>query len=976
MLAEAAVRVLPADNPSKPADGRRLLAFSDSRQRAAHFAPYLARTTAQTQYLKPVYEAIRQTARALGGDGAPFDDIAGRFVKNVITQPFVVVRRTNDDDGEESTQIRRSTTLYAADKRDLARECLVALFANFTSSPKVRNNISGLGLAFAEVELNPEQRRELPIRLPDLFKDIDEGWALIQTLLWPMVWRKALVLPDGVSSKQLTPGPEMVTFHYSEQGRIEGRQRWRWNSYLALSGRDNVIRRSQQVQALAGFLGLDAINDRVRIEAVLEAVWVGFRDLDVIRQVRANEFQIPYERLLVRLADQLFACRRCGSLAARSVKRRCLVPNCGGDLDAMGATDLALRFENHHWFHRVTATSPLPLEVREHTAQLTNEAGRQYQRAFMSGDVNVLSSSTTFEMGVDVGQLKSVFLRNVPPSPSNYVQRAGRAGRRKEGAAYAVTYARSIPHDQVHYHDPLAIVQGLVPVPRINLKNTRLTQRHINSFLLGAFLRSTGTPVPVALKTMSTEWFFLGAAPVSGLFRPWLAAAGAALRCAITRIVAATGTLTLEAAFVAAAAGLDRCVAELREKLDSYQAQHAELAAELAQAQGQERVRLARGMESVERLMEQTKQESLIDFLAASHWLPGYAFPQDVVRLLVRDPRLSDRMRLERDVEYGISEYSPGAEVIADGRLLTSRGVDLQNREMEIRYYRSCGRCNRVQEAASRAEITNLCPHCQQTAVGSGSRPSAFIVPRGFTTVLDEPAAEAKIHRVIAPRASEVFLTDGASVFRSHDIVPGVTFGYRPDGGLFRANAGKRTRGFGLCSYCGRSLKQGGAHKKPWGSRCAGTVMTMVHLACRFQTDTLQLRFDGIVPPAPAVDDREFWLSFQNAFVVAAGDVLDIPSRDLGATFRSQSEGSLRGELVVYDRVPGGAGYVGEIVHELRAVLTAAFCRVDKCSNRECDPLGSCYSCLRGYENQFQWQFLRRNRVRDWLANIVGGAVL
>src|ERR1035437_6431034 len=150
--------------------------------------------------------------------------------------------------------------------------------------------------------------------------------------------------------------------------------------------------------------------------------------------------------------------------------------------------DQQLRFANHHWYWRYTVTEPLPLEVKEHTAQLTNDAGRDYQRKFTDGSINVLSSSTTFEMGVNVGQLKSVFLRNVPPTPANYIQRAGRAGRRREGAAYAITYARSFPHDQVHFHSPLDIVQGRVSVPQINLANERLTQRHLNSYLLGQYL--------------------------------------------------------------------------------------------------------------------------------------------------------------------------------------------------------------------------------------------------------------------------------------------------------------------------------------------------------------------------------------------------------------------------------------------------------------------------------------------------------
>jgi ATP-dependent helicase YprA (DUF1998 family) len=92
----------------------------------------------------------------------------------------------------------------------------------------------------------------------------------------------------------------------------------------------------------------------------------------------------------------------------------------------------------------------MPLEVKEHTAQLTNKAAKDYQEKFIRGEVNVLSSSTTFEMGVDVGGLKAVLLRNMPPKSSNYVQRAGRAGRRKDGVAVVVT-GRPLPsRDELH----------------------------------------------------------------------------------------------------------------------------------------------------------------------------------------------------------------------------------------------------------------------------------------------------------------------------------------------------------------------------------------------------------------------------------------------------------------------------------------------------------------------------------------------
>ena len=69
---------------------------------------------------------------------------------------------------------------------------------------------------------------------------------------------------------------------------------------------------------------------------------------------------------------------------------------------------------------------------REHTAQLSSKTAGEYQKDFEEGKINVLSCSTTFEMGVDVGELEATFLRNVPPETANYIQRAGRAGRRRD----------------------------------------------------------------------------------------------------------------------------------------------------------------------------------------------------------------------------------------------------------------------------------------------------------------------------------------------------------------------------------------------------------------------------------------------------------------------------------------------------------------------------------------------------------------
>ena len=162
--------------------------------------------------------------------------------------------------------------------------------------------------------------------------------------------------------------------------------------------------------------------------------------------------------------------------------------DCQGTPLPVSQSELQDKFKMDHYRNRYFLP-PLPLEVKEHTAQLVNKIGKKYQKDFIEGKVNVLSSSTTFEMGIDVGNLKAVLLRNVPPTASSYIQRAGRAGRRKDGISVALTFCRNFPHDQYNYQHPHDIIQGAVPAPFLNIANIPLAQRHCNSLLLGNFLR-------------------------------------------------------------------------------------------------------------------------------------------------------------------------------------------------------------------------------------------------------------------------------------------------------------------------------------------------------------------------------------------------------------------------------------------------------------------------------------------------------
>ncbi|MEU2980122.1 helicase-related protein [Streptomyces hirsutus] len=124
-----------------------------------------------------------------------------------------------------------------------------------------------------------------------------------------------------------------------------------------------------------------------------------------------------------------------------SVHGVCLILRCTGRLEAYKP---ATETDGH--LQRLYLTfDPGPLRAQEHTAQWTGEKAAEIQGEFVRGQVNALSCSTTFELGVDVGELQAVVLRNMPPSTANYVQRAGRAGRRADSAALILTYAQRRP---------------------------------------------------------------------------------------------------------------------------------------------------------------------------------------------------------------------------------------------------------------------------------------------------------------------------------------------------------------------------------------------------------------------------------------------------------------------------------------------------------------------------------------------------
>lgn len=191
-------------------------------------------------------------------------------------------------------------------------------------------------------------------------------------------------------------------------------------------------------------------------------------------------YQIDADHLLLAPHRGLYRCQTCRRAHVRPLPRqRCLGWHCHGvvayeeespdDYDLMV---LDQRFEL--------------LRPEEHSAQVPADKRERLERAFKSETsqwINTLVATPTLEMGVDIGGLDAVLMRNVPPLPSNYWQRAGRAGRRFR-MAVNLTYARNASHDRAYFEEPLKLLNGVITPPRINLRNELMIRKHVHATTL------------------------------------------------------------------------------------------------------------------------------------------------------------------------------------------------------------------------------------------------------------------------------------------------------------------------------------------------------------------------------------------------------------------------------------------------------------------------------------------------------------
>lgn len=681
--------------------------------------------------------------------------------------------------------------------------------------------------------------------------------------------------------------------------------------------------------------------------------------------------------------------------------------------------------------------------AREHTGLLDRPTREGIEHAFMTresrpGKVNLLSATPTLEMGIDIGDLSATLLCSVPPAQSNYLQRAGRAGR-STGNAFLLTLAAARPHDLYFWASPREMVAGNVASPGVFLNASAVLERQLTAFTLDAWVRETGTKarIPATIRPV------LGAVLKSNLAHfpyPWLAFVDLHRSSLLDRFIRmfdhGANTLTAEtrewlARFVDGDSATEgsfswKIVSHLRsiaEDVEEFRKRRERVDGELkkvdakplkGESDEEELAELRQESAALGKLISGIYERATLNVLTDEGLLPNYAFPEQGVLLhsvILRNrkpgatataadtlPPLT--LEYERPGAAAITELAPGSLFYAENRKVTIEQVDVsKDRPAKWRFCRQCAysepegletkhaacpRCGdsmwndmgRVRDMLRLTKVYARTPdHLARIADDSDERERRFFVRQAL---VDSPPDAVRQAFAIA-RSEFPF----AFEFLNRVSFREINFGERqPDGAPMTIAGIEQPRpGFAICPDCGtlqRRRRQGEEFRNhaPYCPRRKdeeAIAQQCVFLYREFDSEGIRL----FLPEATfgGADER------LQSFVAALQ--LGLSRRFRGAVDHlrialdirlATGEESPRQYLVIYDSVPGGTGYLKELMrdeHPLFEVFAAALKGMDECECNHDPEKDGCYRCVYAYRNSHDRESISRRMAQKLLREIL-----
>ena len=998
------IHVQPPSAPRSefaPLQGRKVLVFSDSRQTAARLAPNLQNYSMQ-DVMRPLivtgHKILSESPKLRKGLSLEYTYFGVLLAANKMdirlrpplraTEPFSEMAVVRDavqdgvlDDDEALADLAQEVVISADPPHALLRSIVTTINDRFYG-------LESLALAsICEAPRLTVKLADLP-DIPGYAESDEQKQALVRS--WLRCWRA-----KGFYLRAMPPN-------------------WLKEMWGTSTGR---------------FTPMTQILSDKPSQNTFNKTWLPHL-LDLFAEpVGGTQHQLRGNKLSLMLAGEWAYCQRC-----RETQRpypelsRCV--NCGADAVKVIDPNVDAVFRARKGYYRASAlaaldenqNNPMALIAAEHTAQLNAaqseevfSKAEEYELLFQDIDlgstdtkigrtaIDILSCTTTMEVGIDIGALSGVALRNMPPARANYQQRAGRAGRRGTAIATVTAFGSADSHDEHYFNYPDQMIRGEVADPKLNVDNPEIARRHVTAYLLQRYHTDR---LPDILPDEQPHLFaVLGSVdefrqPESKLnisdFGQWLSDKEDLLRLELENWLPAQLEDDEREKI------LNEFVESTENEVSQALATDAAREATVTKDEDDDSAIEVGDEEGEEQPRTNPASETLLDRLLFKGVLPRYAFPTDVATFHVFDSVESTRFRPvfqyapSQGLTTALSQYAPGKQVWIDGKLWTSGAIysvipqDRHDAWESRNFYLECSVCQyskTIRTANSeKGELAN-CPACGTPDSLGPAR--YWIRPPGFAHPIDVEEGTSPEDQPAQSYATRAKLT---APITSNDVRWG-RFNGRVRSLYLRehllvTNRGPKGEGYDYCLKCGRiepaiaesTLRQ--PHRKPFplenNQDCAGgATATGIVLGTQFITDVLLLSIEVPDPYSlkPGVLSTDIALrTVAEALTTAACELLQLEHNEIQAEYRpSLSTGGQSGreaEIYLYDTLPGGAGFSRRVEDLGNRLLEKALSNLQHCPG-DCDR--SCYRCLRSYRNKFEHDLLDRHLGATLLAYMLNG---
>lgn len=613
------------------------------------------------------------------------------------------------------------------------------------------------------------------------------------------------------------------------------------------------------------------------------------------------------------------------------------------------------------------------LWAEEHSAQLSQKENRRLQDLFIQGKRNVLSATTTLEVGIDIGGLSGVLMANVPPNKANYIQRSGRAGRRTDGSSITLTYAKSRHFDQNIFRDFKFYIDKPHKKLTISLEKEKIAIRHFNSLILFKFYESyANSNDALVFDSFKKMGYFVGIYEVP----KYTDSPYARFEFEIDEISIYDKFVQFLSAYKITdndTQNFNEIFKHIHNKQYNYN-DLINIFSNKVQAICSQYIHNIKELyddwnfatntshkNAIRYNIKQKHGESLIEIFSNAQILPKYGFPIDVKKLqVINDPKMFE---LSRSSFLALSEYVPGSKILVGGMLIESKGIS--------KHFTG----ENLDEAFGEKGFSYLCDkghfftspylnvkECNMIGCKGVVKPaSSYLMPEyGYITA----ASDKLTYKTGMPeRVGRLEIYSAIHTTSENDIdfsYEDFSIIYKEKAVIYGVNKGNKRLGFVICTKCGyaeseREKVEPGSYEQLSATfrnhpsiysesstniclESSPTIWRNHHLMAKMITDAI------LIIPKREIKDIAIAQTLANAMLLSGAEELGIDEREIN-TLIQEVDGKLG--ILIYDNQSGGVGYVYDLAKNRWSEWiekTEQRLFIDEKHNEEC--ISGCIKCV------------------------------